>query len=252
MADRALAYELGRAHLTELLNEGDPAAADEVVPACPAWTVRDLVAHLQHVAEEYSAGRFPYRSLDPNDMEARRAPDRVAINDMWADAGVDARRDRSLGDLLHDWELSAQRLYRMMTDEPVLADATENDYLAWSAFGDFAVHYQDVLGALDLPADRDAYCAKLGFGTLPVLWSAHVRSLDRVPPLRLVTQRGDLVVGTGGDSPATLEVDWFELYRAMSGRRSRGQVVALLEPVGPDRYLDAFTLYPFAEKPLAV
>lgn len=254
MADKPAAYEQARARITSILRDRRPEAAHIRVPACPDWTVKDLVAHLQHVAEEYSAGRYVYRSLDFDQPSDHLDTDRVSRNEAWADAGVAARQDQSLDELLEAWEASALRLYRMMTDEPALPDPRDNDMLAWAALGDFAIHYQDLHGALVLPADREAYCAKLGFATLQLMFAAHVQTIGGVHPLRFETARGDVLIAADVDDPAipSLEVDWFELYRAMSGRRAREQVAALLRPHDPEMYINAFTLYPFASQPLAV
>ena len=254
MVDMPAAYEQGRARITELLRDGGSEVAKLRVPACPAWTVKDLIAHLQHVAEEYSAGHYVYRTLEFDQPARYDDVDRNARNEAWADAGVAARQDRSLDELLDAWESSAGDLYRMMTTESALPDPHENEMLAWAALGDFAIHYQDLHGALHLAADRDAYCAKLGFATLPIMFAAHASTVPGVRPLRLITARGEVVIGRGSDDAEipSLEVDWFELYRAMSGRRTRQQVQSLLGPLDSKLYIEAFTLYPFASEPLAV
>ena len=255
MVDMPAAYEQGRARITELLREGGSEAAKLRVPACPAWTVKDLIAHLQHVAEEYSAGHYVYRSLEFDRPDRYEDLDRNARNEEWADAGVAARRGRSLDELLEAWESSAGHLYRMMTTDPALPDPHENEMLAWAALGDFAIHYQDLHGALHLAADRDAYCTKLGFASLPIMFAAHASTVPGVRPLRLVTERGEVVIGGGGSDDAevpSLELDWFELYRAMSGRRTRQQIQRLLDPLDSEFYIEAFTLYPFASEALAV
>ncbi len=254
MADKPAAYEQGRARITEILRERGSQAGELWVPACPDWTVKDLVAHLQHVAEDYSAGHYVYPSLDFDQPKDHLDTEQVARNAAWADAGVAARQDQTLEELLQAWETSSQRLYRMMTDEPALPDPRDNDMLAWAALGDFAIHYQDLRGALGLPADRDAYCAKLGFATLPAMFTAHVQTVGGVHPLRFETARGDVVIAADGDDRAIpgLEADWFDLYRAMSGRRTREQVVTMLEPLDAELFIKAFTLYPFASQALAV
>lgn len=253
MPDMPAAYEQGRARITALLRERGPDVADCRVPACPAWTVKDLIAHLQHVADEYSAGHYVYRSLE-FDQPVHFDPDRVVYTEEWADAGVAARRDQSLAELLDAWEASAARLYLMMTTAPALADPRDNEMLAWGALGDFAIHYQDLHGALGVPGDREAYCAKLGFATVPAMFVAHAERIGGVRSLRFTTARGDVVIAAPGEDGhvPTLDVDWFELYRAMCGRRTREQVETLLEPLDPELYIEAFTMYPFASEPLTV
>jgi uncharacterized protein (TIGR03083 family) len=251
--DLPAAYEQGRVRIVELVLARDPSVWNRHVPACPAWTVQDLIAHLQHVADDYSAGHYVYRSLDFDQPDRTADPDRNDRNEEWADAGVAARRGQGMGELLAAWEVSSASLYRMMTTDPALPDPHDNEMLAWAALGDFAIHYQDLHGALGVGPDRDAYCVKLGFATLPIMFAAHTRTVPGVHPLRFSTGRGEVVIGEPGDGDVpTIEVDWFELYRAMAGRRSRDQVAELLAPLDAELYLDAFTLYPFASTRLAV
>jgi hypothetical protein len=57
------------------------------------------------------------------------------------------------------------------------------------------------------------------------------------------------VEGTGAPA-ATLAGDPFELFRALSGRRSLDQVRALAWDGDPEPYLDLFAPYPMPASPL--
>lgn len=249
MADPAAAYEQSRVLISTWLREGGDAAAATRVPACPDWTVKDLVAHLQHVTVEYSQGRHTYATLDRDRFAAERDPLRGSV-DEWANAGVAARRELTVEQLLAEWESSAQALYRMMNGQRVRDDPAEDEFLAWAAHNDCAIHYQDIRGALGKGPDRESYATKLAAATFAPTFVSHVRVVGGVPALRVVTQRGDIVFGEGEATP--VEVDWFEMFRAMYGRRSTDQIVELLAPLDAGPYLPAFTLYPRPTAPLAV
>ena len=113
--------------MTALLRGVDPEVADRRVPACPQWTVREVAAHLAGVCDDMLEGRL----------------DGVA-SDGWTAAQVEARADRSLDEILDEWE-SARAPGR-------------------GAFGESGVHPQmlfdevthehDVRGALDRPGAR--------------------------------------------------------------------------------------------------
>jgi hypothetical protein len=73
-----------------------------MVPACPDWSLKDLIAHLQHVSVAYAAGRHEYSTQDAVAFAVAWSVDRRGV-DEWAQRGVDARRERSLDGLLDDW-----------------------------------------------------------------------------------------------------------------------------------------------------
>jgi Mycothiol maleylpyruvate isomerase N-terminal domain len=56
MADLAGGYADARRRLWELLAGMDEAALGAQVPACPAWTVQDLLAHLTGIAADAAGG----------------------------------------------------------------------------------------------------------------------------------------------------------------------------------------------------
>jgi hypothetical protein len=92
-----------------------------MVPACPDWSVKDLIAHLQHVSVEYAVGRHEYSTQDVVEFAAAWRRDRPAV-DRWAQLGVDVRRECSLDGLLDVWAGTSPALYRMMVGEQVLAE----------------------------------------------------------------------------------------------------------------------------------
>ena len=78
-------YADGRGRISDLVSGlGEEAAAP--VPACPQWSVHDVVAHLTGVCADILAGNIAGVATDP-----------------WTDAQVCARRDRSVEEVLAEW-----------------------------------------------------------------------------------------------------------------------------------------------------
>jgi uncharacterized protein (TIGR03083 family) len=192
--------EVYRAIRQDLLDElgADPAAvADLRVPACPEWTVKDVLAHLGGVAADALAGNLDGVSTDA-----------------WTAAQVDARRSWTLAEVLEEWARNGPVL-----DEALTALGAELDP---RALLDAWTHQHDV---------REA----LGRGPAPEpvgRWHTARTLLDRVgdevaagrlPPLRVVLD-GSVRLDAGGAT--VVRTSTHEWARALLGRRSRRQVLA--------------------------
>src|SRR4051794_21599611 len=134
-------YEETRQRVVNLVREAafaDSFAAVAPVPACPAWRVRDVIAHLSGLATDIAAG-----NLDG------------AATDAWTAAQVDARRDLPLDELLAESDDVGPQLASFLDDFP-------GRYGAQVA-ADINVHEHDIRGALQRPGARDsagiAHCA---------------------------------------------------------------------------------------------
>lgn len=65
-------YQDTRERITSLLSDLDDAALNTAITACPGWSVRDVVAHLAAVADDFGHGRLQdteYRSGPENGAE---------------------------------------------------------------------------------------------------------------------------------------------------------------------------------------
>lgn len=220
------------------------------VPACPDWSVSDVVGHLEHITEEYSEGRHLYSSNDVEDMATSWAQDRPRV-DVWTNAGVATRREWSFDTLLATWERRCGRLYEMMRGEVDLPAGASHEFLAWAAVIDAATHYQDIRGALGVGPELDDYATKLAYASYSDTLVRRSAAIHPQPPaLRVTTQRGEVLIGQG--RAAEIELDWFEFLRTISGRRSVEQVAELLAPVDAEPYLEALQMYPYPTGPLEV
>jgi uncharacterized protein (TIGR03083 family) len=200
-------YAEGRDRIVELVAGADPAAVDGEVPACPAWSVHDVVSHLTGVGADVLAGNIA-----------------GAATDEWTDAQIQARRGRSTADVIAEWHTVGPQLAALLDDFP--------EPYGRQVVADLAVHEHDIRGALDEPAARAS--AGVGVG--------------------LEFLRGELVapaVDTLGLSPLdrVLSVDEFELFRALSGRRSAKQIRRFDWNADPDAYLPLFSQGPFTVRP---
>jgi uncharacterized protein (TIGR03083 family) len=242
MADLAGAYADGRRRFQELLAGLDGAALATQVPACPAWTVRDVIAHVVSVAAETVGGTYFSGAADAwNDVQL------AAARDEWTARQVQSRCDQPVEALLADWVSSAAILEPMLagTVPPPRGSPT---WLLTGPVADLAVHLHDVRGAVRRPGDRDAPVAALGL-RIYARWLG--RRLDQAgrPALRLRAAGREWVEGSGRPA-AAVAADAFELFRALSGRRSLDQVRALAWDGNPGPYLDLFAPYPTPASPL--
>ena len=193
------AYREVRSRMTALASPLDGASTTAMVPATPAWQVRDLLAHVVGVAADIVGGRIEGAGSDP-----------------WTAAQVDARRERSVDELLEEWEASSSAVDEALAGmEPVQAG---------QVVFDVTTHEHDLRGALRQPGARDSDGVAIGW-----TWATGILGQLRdgygSGALELRTPEGTTVAGSGTPTGA-VEADRFELWRAMTGRRSAEQVAA--------------------------
>ena len=185
------------------------------VPACPLWSVHDLVAHLCGVAEDSTRGQFFDGAAQAwADCRARRAA-----------GGLDGRAGRG-----PPWPRSAPARRR--------AGAARTGTGPRPAPGRHRRHRRPCLdargagrrsrgpprrparGARAAP-EPEALITRYGFGSYRA-WLGERIAVRGLAPLRL-TDHADpasaWVLGGDGEPGATLEADAYELFRAISGRR---------------------------------
>ncbi len=249
MSDLAAAYTETRDRLVEVVRPLDEPGLAVIVPATPAWTIKDVVAHLTHVAGAYAAGYHSYSTQDVNKF-ALALPDDLPDIDRWAQDGVDERSARPLEQIINEWFEETSALCLTMRGERQLPAGASHEMLAWAAVSDLATHAQDIRGALCVDPDRDAYATKLAYASFTMMLEARAATAD-VPPIRIVTDRGPVSLGAPAEPP-TIEIDWYELLRAAAGRRSASQIRQLFAPNDAEPYLAVISPYPLPVEPLAV
>lgn len=173
-------------------------------PCCPAWSVKDLFAHLAGV---------PVDILEGN-LEG-------AATEAWADAHVARRADNTLTEILDEWEATAEGL------DPLLHAAAAS--IDPRFFLDCWTHEWDVRQALGAAAVPDMALPSALLPQIVDTLTERDASNEFTPVLLQVeTSEGtqELQLGTG-EPAAALAVSLFEFSRLVVGRRSESQIQAL-------------------------
>lgn len=236
MLDLAKAYAETHHHLAELVRDLSDEQLGRLVPASPAWTVTDVVAHVTGVAGDVARGRLaPELDLvlplsDPEQADRRDALTASQVQD---------RRDIGLDEILKEWSGHVEALLPMIRGERPFPQP--RPLLDGILVTDLATHAQDVRGAVDQPGDRDSAGVSVAF--VGYTKTAGLRFAARgLPPLRLRYQGKERMVGEG-EPGANLTGDRFELFRAFAGRRSRDQILAMSWEGDPTPYVDLIPAY---------
>lgn len=242
-------YEETRARIVDLVRGADGDAAATTVPACPDWSVRDVVAHVTGACADILAGNVG-----------------DAGTDSWTAEQVGKRKDRAVDELLAEWDDIGPTVAAIVDDFPGRRGR--------QVIGDLAVHEHDVRGALRRPGARDSAAVDncvdflvlaflhpaataLGVGPLDVRagerrWVAGTGGPPTGDPdeainAALFTPDGDASTSSASSPPvATLTAEPFELFRALTGRRSAAQVRRLDWSDDPEPYVPLFGVGLFA------
>ena len=224
MSDFGAAYSETRESLSEIARSLEKESLDRIVPACPEWSIKDLVAHVTGVAADSMAG----------DVGEAGRPE-------WTSRQIEARADASIDAIVDEWTEVAHRL------EPMLDEM--HPALAALLIGDLVTHYHDALGALGRPDDRDA-------AAVSIATAGYARWLGRrikdggAPTLELRAAGESWIAGKEQPRARVSAPSKFDLLRALTGRRTRSEVAALGWEGDPDPYLALFSAYGYPEQSL--
>jgi uncharacterized protein (TIGR03083 family) len=206
--DLARMYRETRERLTALVAALDEAELGAPVPACPGWTVADVIGHLAAIPEDALAGRL---TGPPSEEETA--------------AQVDRFRGRPMAQTLAGWTELAPRF------EEVVAT-----FKVRPAVIDVASHEQDIRGAVGRPGARDTEVIREMSGWLLARLRPPVR-------LRVTVEDTQIQVGPDGAPVLGLTTTWYEAFRWRMGRRSRDQLAALDWSGDPAPVLDHLVIF---------
>jgi len=239
-------YDDTRLRIVDLLGGAGDDLLTADVPACPSWRVRDVVGHLTGVGADVIDGKLEGMTTDA-----------------WTAAQVDARRDRPFDQVVEEWAQVGPKFAAMIDHFP--------GWYGRQVVADITVHEHDVRGALGVAGDRDGDGLRQSLDLLvDVVMGAGANALG-VGPIEVIAGDSRWLVGGGSssggdvstamndaiaagetptpvDRPAEIRLTAspFELFRAMTGRRSAEQIRRLDWSGDPSPYLPLFALGPFS------
>ncbi|HEY6421813.1 MAG TPA: maleylpyruvate isomerase family mycothiol-dependent enzyme [Pseudonocardiaceae bacterium] len=230
----ATAYEQTRAVIRVMIDSLDDQGLSIRIPACPLWTVRDLIAHMTGVAADAAAGRFP--AVNPHGTWAERQ----AVIDAFTAGHVTDRRRMGLNEVLAEWSGYLPRLSALLRgDEPL--PPRSMPALDWVVVSDIAAHGQDLRGALGRPGDRDSAAVALGLQRYVTGLGQRLDAAG-LPALRLCTDDREYVAGSTSPLVSVGASQW-ELFRGLGSRRSASQLRALGWSGDPEQYVPLIPAY---------
>lgn len=202
-----------------VLDAGDDAMA-VTVPATPAWSARDLLSHMVGLGADVLAGD------EPDDHHAA-----------WTQAQVEARRGRPASALVREWRSLAPDLVDWMR-----LNGTR-------PLGDVVIHEHDLRGALGVPGARDVPGLDAVRERMLGRWRAAVADL---PPILLdAGDRRWVSHGADDDAATVLRAPAFDLFRALTARRTEDQLRGWVVRGDVEPYLAGFAgLGPLPTEPL--
>jgi hypothetical protein len=200
-------YQETRERIVALVAGLDDAAGSTAVAACPAWSVRDVLAHLAAVAEDSGRGL----AGPPTDEETAAQIARFGGYDV--------------AEILTAWTDAAAQLERMAETSGLKPP-----------LGDITSHEHDVRGAIGRPGARDSDAVWHSSDQLLVNLRTHV-------PLRVTVEDAQYRSGPDGGAELLLRTTRFEALRWRTGRRSRAQLAAMDWSGDPTPVLDHLYLF---------
>jgi len=181
----------------DLVTPLDSAALDALTPACPAWSVHDVLAHLAGAATSFGTDSFAGVGTDA-----------------WTAEHVESRRDATVAELVAERWACIPKLEKVPADHgvwmPVVHDALTHE-----------ADIRGAIGAPGLPADALAGAFPLMEAVLP----------SKIGKLGTTTLDLDGRPRTFGDGEPDLVVrtSMFEFWRGAFGRRSDRQMRSWVE-----------------------
>jgi len=224
MSEASSAYRGCRERIGEIAANLGPVDLTGTIPACPEWTVTDLVAHLAGVAEDFAAG-----NLDK------------AGADAWTKAQIARRSKLEMPALISDWDDISIELDPSLDEIPA--------GVAAMLIGDAVTHEHDLRGAVNVPGARDSYAMWIGLERNIRRFGKRIKDAEQPS---VVVQCEGREWQAGVLKPAVeLEADHFELLRALTGRRTLQEITSLAWTGDPKPYLELVSSYPVARSSLS-
>ncbi len=210
-------YEKLRQRFLDVLRGCSPEQLATVVPATPAWRVRDALAHVVGITADLNALHF-----GPGTADA------------WTSAQVEQRLGDDVETMAAEWDREAARFEEGLR---ALGYEIGSHYVA-----DLHAHTQDVRSALGLTPDRDESTVLVA---LDFYLASSSQGLTETGVGTVAAHVGAETHELGaGPVVATLTGAAFDVLRALSSRRSAAQIATMNWDGDSARVIPALSRYP--------
>ncbi|MFL6145812.1 MAG: maleylpyruvate isomerase family mycothiol-dependent enzyme [Labedaea sp.] len=218
----AALYREARGRIVTVARALDAERLAVTVPACPLWTVKDLLAHFAGMA---------------SDM----ARDNVAgaPGEAWLADQVAARSGRGVEELIAEWEEQGSRW------EEIARRAEHPSFLVRNPYLDTAVYEADLYAALGLPRPPAEVTLAIVDSVVPRV----AEDFDDLGLYLVTTPDREYPLGLG-HAVASATTETYELMRAMFGRRSRAQIEGWEWSEPPGAFAERLPILPQVESDL--
>ncbi len=220
-------YQQEREMLLTLGRGLSDAQAAKRTEACPAWSVKDIYAHLAGISTD----------IVNDNTEGAATPE-------WADGHVAARAEDGLEAILDEWTIAGAQVSETMEHF--------GSAFPFQLFLDQWTHAWDIRSALGPEAAAEPDTSTFDHYLDDLLDTIAKSAVERgvaCLTYQVAGRRRDAGVG---EPVGTLALSSFEFARACMGRRSRNQLVAWPWPVAPsddfvDGHIEALVFWSVAE-----
>lgn len=225
------AYKAGQIRVADFVADRDP---DRVVPACPDWSVTDVVRHLAGISAD--ATNLVFEGF---------------ASDAWTDTQVSSRQSMTLDEVLAEWSSTIDTAVGTFArvDDLDIPDTINSAMgpmpkrvLSATAVSDILHHEFDIRNAFGDTSGRDLLEVHLMAG-------GHVRSLRPyfamrgLPTIRIESTDAGEGWNVGRDEPVAVgRTTSFEILRGIGGRRTRDEMMAWDWEGDPSPFIDAMIL----------
>lgn len=206
-------YRIVQATTIELCSSISVDDTEAVVPPCPDWTPRDVLAHVVGICADFKADRREGSG-----------------GDAWTAAQVAARSNDCVDDLIQEWTAQHGYINELFADKPDLA---------WALVADLVTHEHDIRLVINQPGVQESEA-------ITASGRRYVdRFLDRVNESDLAPLSVELdgVQQGSVDAALVLRGTAFEILRACTGRRSRSQIQAMDWTGDPTGHIELISSY---------
>ncbi|MCT2592041.1 maleylpyruvate isomerase family mycothiol-dependent enzyme [Streptomyces sp. N2-109] len=245
MADAAESYQHVQERLIAVVT--DPSTTMRTrVPACPAWSVHDVLAHHTGYIADVAAGNFPEFSQGQSILNEWRDAEVARARDAMTARQVTERADRSVESLVTEWQKATPSLLELLSGQRPEA-APFGSLTGSIALNDLVVHETDIRSALGLTRAAESPALSMALAGYGMSLSHRIRSLG-LPALVLAYAGMKRRIGDG-EPGAQVRADRHELLRVMAGRRTREQILTLDWEGDPLPYLSILSEFGLADTP---